>query len=905
MIDPDLTGANDPEATTAHNLGETVAHDPEAITARDPDATSAPDPDATTAHDPAASAIPAIPGQRVRYIGDYELISLLGRGGMGVVYRARQITLNRQVALKMISNSEFASADQLRRFQNEAEAVAALDHPGIVPIYEVGTFEDQRYFSMKLIDGRGMEKALADLKADPREAARIVAEVADAVYHAHQRGILHRDLKPANILLDHESHAHVTDFGLAKRIEGEEGVTLSGSVLGTPAYMSPEQAAGQISAITTLSDVYGLGAILFAALTHRAPFVGDSLMMTLDRVRTQPPEPPSRLSTEVPRDLDVICLKCLEKNPRQRYESAQALGDDLRRWLSGEPITARPVGPSTRLAMWARRNPALAGLSLALLAALIVGVAGIAWQWREAVGQRNRALTQERIAREAEVQALRQEGIAREAEKKAALSRDAAQASEKVAVAARAEAEKNYQLAATQATLALNTIQDLVTRVSSGLNQPGLFDLKTEIIQKALDRVDAVANIYQGTTNKEATTFAALFELAKIYHQTGKIEKATRIFRQCLDIARARVVIKKGSDPARQNLVNVLGELAGCSIELDRDLKAAVAYDREAMKVLQDILDHPMRQDRVIERKVTLKNLGYYHYRIGTSLLMVGDLVRSLEEYRQAYNVHAELLAGARDDPELIRTAALDALTLGNGSYLLGRREAAEDYFQQSLDLIEQFDRARKGAPDARLLLASYRSVVGLYRFRIGERAAARREYQSARDEFLALKTADPQNIYYRSELVVVLGRLGRLEDTEQKPDAARLAFEEATRLAEENFRVDEKNDLRRMALLKLLPRVGQVERALEMAERMAAGPKVDAELWVDLACCYAQCARSEPPEKAKQASACQLKAVDAVRRATRSGFRDKIALEVEPDLDPIRSRDDFQTLLREMPPPG
>ena len=346
MIDPDVTGANDPEATTAHNPDATAAHNP--------DATTALDPDATTAHDPAA---PAAPGQRVRYIGDYELISLLGRGGMGVVYRARQITLNRQVALKMISNSEFASEDQLRRFQNEAEAVAALDHPGIVPIYEVGTFEDQRDFSMKLIDGRGMEKALGDLKDDPREAARIVAEVADAVYHAHQRGILHRDLKPANILLDHESHPHVTDFGLAKRIEGEEGMTLSGSVLGTPAYMSPEQAAGQTSAITTLSDVYGLGAILFAALTHRAPFVGDSLMMTLDRVRTHAPDPPSRLNAQVPRDLEVICLKCLEKDPRQRYASAQALGDDLRRWLAGEPISARPVGPATRLAMWRDATP--------------------------------------------------------------------------------------------------------------------------------------------------------------------------------------------------------------------------------------------------------------------------------------------------------------------------------------------------------------------------------------------------------------------------------------------------------------------------------------------------------------------------------------------------------------------
>ena len=189
---------------------------------------------------------------------------------MGVVYKARQLTLNRLVALKMIRNAEFASENQVRRFQNEAEAVATLDHPGIVPIYEVGTYEDQRYFSMKLVEGQGLDKKLEELAKNPRIAAQVVAEVADAVNHAHQRGILHRDLKPANILLDSQGHAHVTDFGLAKRIEEDAGLTISGAIMGTPSYMAPEQAAGQTSLVTTASDVYGLGAILYAALTGRA-----------------------------------------------------------------------------------------------------------------------------------------------------------------------------------------------------------------------------------------------------------------------------------------------------------------------------------------------------------------------------------------------------------------------------------------------------------------------------------------------------------------------------------------------------------------------------------------------------------------------------------------------------------
>ena len=189
--------------------------------------------------------------RRVRYIGDYETISILGQGGMGVVYKARQLSLNRLVALKMIRNAEFAGEDQVRRFQNEAEAVATLDHPGIVPIYEVGTHEDERYFSMKMIDGQSLDKKLDALAKDPRAAARVVAAVADAVHHAHQRGILHRDLKPANILLDSQGQAHVTDFGLAKRIDEDAGITVSGAIMGTPSYMAPEQAAGRSALVTT------------------------------------------------------------------------------------------------------------------------------------------------------------------------------------------------------------------------------------------------------------------------------------------------------------------------------------------------------------------------------------------------------------------------------------------------------------------------------------------------------------------------------------------------------------------------------------------------------------------------------------------------------------------------------
>jgi WD40 repeat protein len=318
------------------------------------------------------------PGTRIRYFGDYELLKVLGEGGMGIVYKARQLSLNRPVALKMIKATRFASAEDVRRFKNEAEAVALLDHSNIVPIFEVGQYEDQHYFSMKLISGESLDQRLKDYTTDFKGAARLVASAAGAILHAHQRGILHRDLKPANILLDTDGQPHITDFGLAKRVEGDSELTRSGAILGTPAYMAPEQASGRRGSVTTSTDLYGLGAILYALLTGRAPFGGATVLDTLEQVRGRLPESPQKLNPKVPRDLEVVCLKCLEKDPRRRYASADALADDLRRWVEGEPIAARQVWTTVRAWMWCRRNPVgataagLAAISLILTAAVSV-----------------------------------------------------------------------------------------------------------------------------------------------------------------------------------------------------------------------------------------------------------------------------------------------------------------------------------------------------------------------------------------------------------------------------------------------------------------------------------------------------------------------------------------------------
>jgi tetratricopeptide (TPR) repeat protein len=331
---------------------------------------------------------------------------------MARVYRARHRRLNRVVALKLVRSDDRGSAEAVRRLRNEAETVALLDHPNIVPVYDVGEQRGQVYLAMKLVDGTSLAAQLQSFAADPKSAARLVAAVARAVHHAHQRGVLHRDLKPANILLDGDGKPHVTDFGLARWLEVDSGLTQTGALVGTPSYMAPEQTRGHKGAVTTATDVHGLGAVLYTLLSGTPPFRGDTILETLDQVREREPEPPRRSNARVDRDLETICLKCLAKDPCRRYESAQALAEDLERWLAGEPIRARRAGVGEWLRKWVRRHPALAALVFVMSLALVGFVAGLLWHNR----QLQEAAERERLrAEEARIQREQAEATVRSA----------------------------------------------------------------------------------------------------------------------------------------------------------------------------------------------------------------------------------------------------------------------------------------------------------------------------------------------------------------------------------------------------------------------------------------------------------------------------------------------------------
>jgi serine/threonine-protein kinase len=330
--------------------------------------------------------LPTVPG--------YEVVAELGQGGMGVVYQARQCSLQRLVALKMILAGLHADATARLRFRTEAQAVARLTHPNIVPIYEVGESGGRPFLALEYVDGGSLLRKVAGSAQPEREAARLVETLARAVHYTHRRGILHRDLKPNNVLLTADGTPKITDFGLAKLLDADAGPTRTETLLGTPSYMAPEQAAGDAKKVGAAADVYSLGAILYELLTGRAPFQGATPLNTLEQVRTQEPVPPRRLRRSVSRELETICLKCLEKEPGNRYPSAEALADDLHRFLEGQPVRARPVPVWRRLGRSARRRPAL--VACALAAAALVGLLLTAGSYFRAAGQLARHRAEEK-----------------------------------------------------------------------------------------------------------------------------------------------------------------------------------------------------------------------------------------------------------------------------------------------------------------------------------------------------------------------------------------------------------------------------------------------------------------------------------------------------------------------------
>src|SRR5262245_50020851 len=411
--------------------------------------------------------------------------SQLGHGGMGVVYKAQQVKLNRTVAIKVVLGGPYASAQARVRFLSEAEAIAHLHHPNIVQVYEFGQHEGFPYFTLEYLEGGTLERRLNSTPIDSKQAAKYVHQLASAVQHAHDRGVIHRDLKPSNILLDLNGTLKISDFGLEKQTEAGSGMTQSGSILGTPSYMAPEQAAGHIHEIGRHSDVYALGAILYECLCGRPPFRGTTQLETINQVLQQEPVAPRRLVGAIPRELETICLKCLQKSPAGRYASAGDLADDLQRFLDGEPIAARPIGRGERALRWAKRHPSTAALvgviALASVALFVLGTWHNVSLKKALDVAENRRLEAERLSTIAEtrrIDAETQKGIAETRRQEAEHQKGIAEVRSReadtqkgIAEERRQEAEKQRALVAENLQHRLDAVDDMLINLDGRLAQ--------------------------------------------------------------------------------------------------------------------------------------------------------------------------------------------------------------------------------------------------------------------------------------------------------------------------------------------------------------------------------------------------------------------------------------------------
>jgi tetratricopeptide (TPR) repeat protein len=696
---------------------------------------------------------PTIPG--------LELVAVLGSGGMGVVYRARQAVLDRDVAIKFLRDAHRADSGQRERFLQEARAVARLRHPNLVQLYEFGEVPgaggatSQPYLVLEYVSGGSLADLLRGLPQPPAEAARLVETLADAIHYAHQQGVIHRDLKPANILLSfsretpasadralagvsrlNEAIPKVTDFGLAKFLAGGD-LTQSGYVLGTPSYMAPEQAAGQSGLLTAAVDNYGLGTILYEALTGRPPFAAATFDTTLGLVRDDEPVPPRRLQPGVPRDLETICLKCLRKEPSRRYATAQGLADDLRRFRAGEPIRARPVGTGERVVGWCRRRPGVAGLLAALLLVFLAGLSGVLWQWQSA--NRN---------------AARAERNAAQAERNAAAmlkERDAAQQEKE-------RAERHLRWVRKRVELLNRLGRDLSER-------PGLYHAGKAALEEALA-------LYEQLLREDDSDSQLRQEAAQVYREVGHIRlflgkwgQAAEAFAQEGQLLSGLLSENPADTALRRRLASSHRWRGNVLRDLGRVREAREAYDQAADIHKQLLRESPQDPDCQVQLANTLLNTA--------TLLPLRE--RSEERERLCARV-VELLraaVAARDEPGYQLELALGLQLQGRSLLAAGQGSPAEAAVREALEIRKKVlaGARRKGGVEP--YLARNYADLGTVLAASGRAPEADQTYQKALNLLDRLMKESPESAYHRADLAETLaGRADLLARSGRKGEA-------------------------------------------------------------------------------------------------------------------------------------
>jgi serine/threonine-protein kinase len=866
--------ANDPLRTT--DFDPDAPRQAEGLTTDDAPASSFPDgrtgaylPE--TAGAPGGAEPPGIAGSVT--VPGYEIESVLDHGGMGVVYRARHLALKRTVALKMVLGGGHAAPQELARFRLEAEAVARLQHPNIVQIHEVGEAGGLPYFALEFVEGGNLA---AKLKGEPlpaRESARLVAALARAVQLAHSRNVVHRDLKPANVLLAADGTPKITDFGLSRQLDTDSGATRAGQVIGTPAYMAPEQASGRSHEAGPAADVYALGTILYECLSGRPPFQGKTVIETLDQVRTQEPVPPSRLQPRVPLDLETICLKCLRKEPEKRYASAAELAEDLARYERGEPIAARPVGSTERFVRWCRRNPGWTAMWGGIAALLLLAAGGSLYAAITINAAKQQADENARVAKKNEERAKKNEERARE------FANSASQA---------------------YATL-VGEVQDKMR------NKPALQSLKQQILLPAVKGLQAL--IARMDDNKDGFNLRNLAEahrnMGDLYRELGKIDQAYKQYQEAHRILETSASANPNDEEVRVQLVKSWLALGNMSLYAKGDAARARADYKRGLSIANALADHPRSaQPSMLDRK---KLVAYVCYKLGD---IADDPAEARAYYTQSLTRREEWRKAQPESVDAIVDVADCYHDLARVSFHSRDREAARRYFEECLKLREEAVKRQPQNAFAKLILAFEHERLGDFQLREGRPEQGKDSLESALARYDELVKADPRNEENKKHLSRVTYLLGtaylRLHQTKRAEESYAKALQMRRELAEK----DPANFPKQKDYMVNLARCGFHEAAVKKAQEIYKKSPKDVDTLLNIMRCYALCSAAAggpddytilAADRAKVRDAYAAVAATRLEQAIANGCRDVVNIETDPDIDAIRNYPAFQQALEKL----
>jgi eukaryotic-like serine/threonine-protein kinase len=827
----------------------------------------------------------------------YVILEVIGRGGMGVVYKARQIGLDRLVALKMVLAGAHASPEELARFAIESQAVAQLQHPGIVQIHDVGEHDGLPYFSLEFVAGGSLANKIGGKPQPTHEAAAMVRALALAMGEAHRRNIIHRDLKPANVLLTPDGQPKITDFGLAKRLDSDSGQTHTGAIMGTPSYMAPEQAWGQTHQIGPLTDLYSLGAILYEMLVGRPPFQGASALETLELVRSEEPVPPTRLQPKVPVDLETICLKCLQKDPAKRYADASALAEDLQRFLEGRPIQARPVGALGRLARWCRRNPKVAALA-ATVAALLVTVTAVSSYAAVRLVASNKA---ESAARDK----------AENNERAAIKARDLESEARKRETAARQKAEKLVALALQQNRNALDSHRTVSVLTLKRLRDiPGTQDLCDELIRtsvkglrdnmEVIDKLGAVGAQDKEAASTATRTLAGTYQRAGgLMEDLGRYDEAIRYYRQMDELAESLAAANPGLLDARKPLASSKITIGQFEMNQLGDSKAALLHLEQNLAIRREFLAHKPRE---AEAKRGVSNaLGL----LARVWLKLGDPVKASSYYKEEVALRGQIGAELLEEVEFRREGAGLEEKLGDLHVALNNNSTGREHYDRATTIREEIARQNPGYNQAqRDLLLSYDKLGAFHLVQLKNPAAAQVYFEKALAEFDRRFQADPENVVAKEDLATIHYYVAtaalRLGDRK----AAALHFK-ACRTIREGLVRDGTAKLFIIDLMLARARCGQHHVASKTAEELIKEPPLDAKIYFFAACGFSLCAGAvadEPvtPEAHALAGSYTASAFKSLRLALEAGWKNLVDVETDPDLDAVRNAPGYEAVVAE-----